>query len=432
MRQKRGQPTSLDCEKKRGTHLERARGFQRLPAIQTRKPRRRLRRVLGRSLRHEPPGQGASHRPRLRPRPNTRAGLRPLRSHWTLWEDRCLQAPRASPQAPLQEPARLGKRPSSSTRRWRRPWHTTPRAQPPLSCLASPSRASGLRRSKEVPHPGVLALRQRGLPEQLRRADRAGEAQAARALFHRFFRGRRLFLLLRRVGQEFKSSVLAKAALRVVGERIRETRDQAVKRVAPQLKMAAARQPRPKLDSSVLFSCSQGKKLSQAPRGRPSRRRVGPRRPGEGAKQSLEPREPLPSGARIVLGARAAGFLADRRESGEPLHWPLGRKKPVLSLAFLGPAPQDRRQLDEVNGLVYQKLASKFRAYSSWPAKRLAVRDPLRFRFVCADPSAPRAARTCWRTFAARAPAAPRPGPRCGISTPRLRLSRSAWSSAAI
>ena len=27
MRQKRGQPTSLDCEKKRGTHLERARGF---------------------------------------------------------------------------------------------------------------------------------------------------------------------------------------------------------------------------------------------------------------------------------------------------------------------------------------------------------------------------------------------------------------------
>ena len=201
-----------------------------------------------------------------------------------------------------------------------------------------------MRRSKEVPHPGVLALRQRGLPEQLRRADRAGEAQAARALFHRFFRGRRLFLLLRRVGQEFKSSVLAKAALRVVGERIRETRDQAVKRVAPQLKMAAARRPRPKLDSSVLFSCSQGKKLSQAPRGRPSRRRVGPRRPGEGAKQSLEPREPLPSGARIVLGARAAGFLADRRESGEPLHWPLGRKKPVLSLAFLGPAPQDPGQ----------------------------------------------------------------------------------------
>ena len=239
----------------------------------------------------------------------------------------------------------MGKRPSSSTRRWRRPsWHTTPRAQPPLSCLASPSRASGLRRSKEVPHPGVLALRQRGLPEQLRRADRAGEAQAARALFHRFFRGRRLFLLLRRVGQEFKSSVLAKAALRVVGERIRETRDQAVKRVAPQLKMAATRQPRPKLDSSVLFSCSQGKKLSQAPRGRPSRRRVGPRRPGEAAKQSLEPREPLPSGARIVLGARAAGFLADRRESGEPLHWPLGRKKPVLSLAFLGPAPQDPGQ----------------------------------------------------------------------------------------
>ena len=57
---------------------------------------------------------------------------------------------------------------------------------------------------------------------------------------------------------------------------------------------------------------------------------------GEGAKQSLELHEPLPSGARIVLGARAAGFLADHRESGQPLRWPLGCKKPVLSLALFG------------------------------------------------------------------------------------------------
>ena len=73
---------------------------------------------------------------------------------------------------------------------------------------------------------------------------RQGRRSASRALFHRFFAGRRLFLLLCRVGQEFKSSVLAKAALRVAGESIRETRGQAIKRVAPQLKMSAARQAR--------------------------------------------------------------------------------------------------------------------------------------------------------------------------------------------
>ena len=82
---------------------------------------------------------------------------------------------------------------------------------------------------------------------------------------------------------------------------------------------------------------------------------------------------------------------------------------------------QDRRQLD-VNGLVYQKLASKFRA--AYPLaceardRAGSVAVSVRLRGL----SAPRAARTCWRTFASRAPAAPRPGPH--------RLSRSAWSSA--
>ncbi|CAJ1386403.1 unnamed protein product, partial [Effrenium voratum] len=90
---------------------------------------------------------------------------------------------------------------------------------------------------------------------------------------------------------------------------------------------------------------------------------------------------------------------APRASSRKSLHWPLGSRTDASST---------------------RSMASSTK---SWRPSSAPTAAGLRSAWPCG---------TCWRTFAARAPAAPRPGPRCGISTPRLRLSRSAWSSAAI